>query len=217
MYMLATTELLIENGFNNQIFTYKDFARLFGGSSARHYGLINKALAKGELIQLHRGVYILAPKYRTVPLSKFFVGCHMVSGSYVSLESALSYHGWIPERVNLVTCVIGKKRSLHFNTPLGEFKYTKIITNDYEFLNSVYRDEINNRPFLIASPLRALADYIYEKNYQWEGINFLLDNLRIEEDNLASVDPFEFVHLMDVYRSKHVLEFLKSLKKELKK
>jgi len=117
--MLASTEKLKYAGFGERVFTDKDLARFFGGTPARRYGLVNKALAKGELIRIRRGVYILAEKYRPVKLSRFLVANQTVLGSYISFESALSYHGWIPERVAVVMSVIYRGRSRSFDTPLA--------------------------------------------------------------------------------------------------
>jgi len=53
--------------------------------------------------------------------------------------------------------------------------------NEFEFLGGVSRQTVNGKPFLIAKPLRALADYVYERKVKWIGIDFLLEGLRIEE------------------------------------
>lgn len=215
--MLKTTEQLIETGFSNQLFKEGDLVRLFNGTAASRYGLVNKALKRGEWVRICRGAYILTEKYRTVKLSKFFIASHLCSGSYVSFESALSFHGWIPERVTIVTSAIGKGRSHNFMTPLGELNYIKIMTNEYEFLNNVTREEIVGRPFFIARPLRALADYVYHKKVTWTDIRFLTDSLRIDEENLNSLTSSDFDQVMLVYSSKKVVSFLKHLRKALKK
>lgn len=215
--MLATTEYLKDKGFAEQVFTEADFFRLFDGTPAKRYGLMNKALAKKEIIRLIRGVYILPAKYRSINLSKFFIACRMIHGSYVSLESALSYHNWIPERVTTTTSVICKGRTHTFNTQMGDFKYLKIPINEYEFLNGVQRKEDNGKPFLIAAPLRALADYVYEKKIEWSGIDYLLESLRIEQESLETLTSEDFSEIMLAYRSKRVLKYLQHLKSALKK
>ena len=70
--MQTITEKIIEADFKNHIFTEIDLTRLLPGTIARHYGLVNKALKKGELIRLRRGLYIIASKYRE---KKFFGVC----------------------------------------------------------------------------------------------------------------------------------------------
>ena len=215
--MLKTTEKLIDLGFRNQVFLERDLVRLFNGTAASRYGLVNKALKKKEWIRICRGAYILEEKYRTAKLSKFFIASHLCPGSYVSFESALSYHGWIPERVTVVTSAIGKGRAHAFTTPLGELNYIKIVTNEYEYLNNVTREEIDARPFFIARPLRALADYVYHKKVKWSDIRFLTDSLRIDEENLNSLTSQDFDQIMLVYSSKRVVSFFKHLRRELKK
>lgn len=213
--MLVSTEKIQAAGFGKRIFTERELARLFGGTSARRYGLVNKALAKGELIRIRRGVYLLAEKYRFIKFSQFFVANRVVPNSYVSFESALSYHGWIPERVLVVTSGIHQGRTRTFDTPLGEFNYIYLPVNALEFLSGVSRQTINDQSFFMAKPLRALADYVYNKKITWMGMDFLLEGLRIEEDNLNSLTLNDFQEIEPVFRAKRVLSFLRHLQQEL--
>jgi predicted nucleotidyltransferase component of viral defense system len=210
--MLASTEKLQEAGFGERVFTERELARVFGGTPARRYGLVNKALAKGELVRICRGVYMLAEKYRSIKLSQFVVASRIIPGSYISFESALSYHGWIPERVVVVMSGIYKGRTRTFETPLGEFKYVHLPVNELEFLNGVSRNE---RAFLVAKPLRALADYIYDRKIEWTGIDFLLEGLRIEEEPLQTIKLNDFKEVLPVFRAKRVRSFLQQLQKEI--
>jgi hypothetical protein len=215
--MLSSTEILLEKGFGSQVFKDWDVASTFGGTPARSYALINKAIKKNEIVRLCRGIYILGQKYRAKNMSAFYVSSRMVAGSYVSFETALSFHGWIPEGVPVVKCVIAKGRTRNFNTTLGEFHYVKIPVNAYEFLRGVIRKEIGGKPFLIASPLRALADYVYFKKIEWVELNFLLDSLRIEMESLESLTVDNFEAVSAAYDSKKVLVFLQKLKEALGK
>ncbi len=213
--MLTSTEKLQDAGFGERVFTERDLAHFFGGTPARRYGLVNKALAKGELVKIRRGIYILAKKYRTVKFSQFFVANRTIPSSYISFESALSYHGWIPERVTLVASVIYQGRTRTFETPLGEFKYVLLPIKAFEFLSGVSRQTINDKPFLIATPLRALADYVYDRKIEWTGIDFLLDGLRIEEENLNTLTLDDFKAVLPVFRAKRVQSFLHHLQTEI--
>ncbi|MEN8218843.1 MAG: nucleotidyl transferase AbiEii/AbiGii toxin family protein [Pseudomonadota bacterium] len=213
--MLASTEKLQDAGFGERVFTERELAHVFGGTPARRYGLVNKALAKGELVRIRRGVYMLAEKYRSIKFSQFFVASRTIPGSYISFESALSYHGWIPERVVVVMSGIYKGRTRTFETPLGEFKYVHLPVNELEFLNGVSCQTINGRAFLMAKPLRALADYIYDRKIEWMGIDFLLEGLRIEEEQLKTVKLNDFKEVLQVFRAKRVRSFLQQLQKEI--
>lgn len=215
--MLATTEKLQDSGFGDKLFTDKDLLRIFDGTPASRYSLVNKALKKKEWVRLSRGLYILNTKYRTATLSKFYIASRMVHGSYVSTESALSYHGFIPERVETITSIITQGRTHTLHTSLGTFQYSRIPVNEYEFLTGVLRRETNDKPFLIASPLRALADYVYINKIEWTNLGFLIEGLRIEEEDLLDIPLEDYSDIMKVYRSKRVLTFLKNLKKALRK
>ena len=172
--MTTIKDKIIEAGFTDHILTNTDLNNLFDGTSASRYGMVNKALKKEELIKIRRGLYLLADKYRHKKLSKFFLASRIAAHSYISIESALSYHGWIPERVSTVTSVLALGRSKKFTTPFGEFAFCHIPVKEYEFLTGVIRiEEIKGEPFLLASPLRALTDLVYVKRIGWEGLKFL--------------------------------------------
>jgi predicted transcriptional regulator of viral defense system len=214
--MLKTTEKLIEAGLANKVFNNTDFKELFMGTAASRYGLLNKALDKGEIIQLKRGCYILNQKYNNQKLSKYYIASQIVPHSYVSLESALSFHGWIPEKVTTISSVIYKGRSRSFITEFGEFEYHTMPVQPYEFLTGVQRESVGGRPFLMASGIRALLDLVYEKGYEWSGLDFIQESLRIEIDNLKVINRTDYNDISNVYRSKRVLKFLQNMTKELR-
>lgn len=70
---------------------------------------------------------------------------------------------------------------------------------------------------MLASPLRALADYVYINKIEWDGLRYLTDSLRIDIGQLNQIDPNLFLDIKKIYRSKRVLNFLDNLKKELEK
>lgn len=213
--MLKSTEQIIEAGLRETVFTFSDLKPILGGTPASRYALINKALSKGEWIQLKRGAYILNPKYQIQKLSLFHIASQMEPHSYISLESALSHHGWIPENVTVVSSVIGKGRTKILKTPIEEFNFYFIPTNPYEFLTGVLREQFGKQPFLIATPLRALMDMVYEKKLDWMGLDFLTEGLRIDIEHLTQLDQNSFNNIKQVYRSKRVLKFIVNLEAAL--
>jgi len=81
----------------------------------------------GRLEQLRRGVYAVAPPYRTRPPHPFVVAGLLRPGSYVSLQSALSHYGLIPEHVPTVSSVTtGRPETLR--TSLGSFVFRHVST-----------------------------------------------------------------------------------------
>ncbi len=216
--MTTIKDKIIEVGFAEHILTDVDLNNLCDGTPAARYGMINKALKKAELIKIRRGLYLLADRYRHKKLSKFFLASRIASHSYISLESALSYHGWIPERVSTATSVLALGRTKKFTTLFGDFTFYHLPINEYEFLNGITRvEEIKGEPFLLASPLRALADLVYVKKIDWKGLDLLTNSLRVDIENLMKIKPDHFLEIKKVYRSARVLHFLDNLKKELKK
>jgi hypothetical protein len=216
--MTTLSDKIIEAGFVDHILTDVDLNGLLSGTPAARYGMVNKALRKDELIKIRRGLYIVADKYRRKKLSKYFLASRIVPHSYLSLESALSYHGWIPERVVAVTSVLASGRTKKFITPFGDFVFYQLPVNEYEFLTGVTRvEEIKGEPFFLASPLRALADLVYIKKIDWQGLDYLTNSLRIDIEKLMLIDYQDFIEMKMVYRSKRVLNFLDSFERELKK
>jgi hypothetical protein len=217
--MSTLTDKIIEAAFIEHILTDVDLNNLLDGASpAARYGMVNKALKKGELIKVRRGLYILADKYRRNKLSKYYFASRIIPSSYISLESALSYYGWIPELVTTVTSILAIGRTKKFTTPLGEYIYYQLPFNEYEFLTGVKRvEEVRGKPFLLASPLRALADYVYIKKIDGVDLNYLTNSLRIDVEQLMQIEANDFSEIKKIYRSKRVLCFLDNLKQELKK
>lgn len=215
--MQAATEKIIEAGFTDKLLDEVDLARLFKGSAPRRYGLVNKALKHSELIRLSKGLYLLSEKYSTEKWSHLTFANHIVPYSYVSLESALAYYGWIPEQVKTVFSIIPSGHSRSFTNKYGEYSYERIPTRQYEFLTGVVSEIVGSQLCLIASPLRALADYVYLRKLENTGIYFFLESLRIDYADFANIQLEDIQQLQVVYRSERVIDFLKKLTEKLKK
>ncbi len=77
--------------------------------------------------------------------------------SYVSLESALSYYGLIPEQPYMILSVSTRKTAT-FNTPIGNFNYRRILKKYFFGYNIEHTEGIC---WKIASAEKALVDYFY--------------------------------------------------------
>jgi predicted transcriptional regulator of viral defense system len=71
---------------------------------------------------LRRGLYAIAPPFAGEAPSLLTLASRIRVPSYLSLQSALSYHGVIPESVPVVMSVT-TNRPGQFDTPLGLFLY----------------------------------------------------------------------------------------------
>ncbi|MEW6555467.1 MAG: hypothetical protein AB1384_14415 [Actinomycetota bacterium] len=119
---------------------------------------LSRLTASGRLLQLRRGLYALAPPYQKVKPHPFLVANHIMRPSYVSLQSALAYHGIIPEFVPVVTSVTTSRPSL-WNTALGDFEYRHVKE---ELLFGYRMEDLGGgQTALVATPEKALLDLLY--------------------------------------------------------
>lgn len=195
------------------LFTDKDIAALTADKNDNsRQGLIKRALKKHDIIRIKRGLYCLAKKYQRRSLNKFCVAQILYGPSYISLESALSYHGWIPEGV-ISTTSVSMARSKIFNTPIGTFDYKRVIQN--KFYEDVRYSQEQDSSFFIASPLKALCDYVYVNKKTWRSTGPLKQSLRIEDETLATIKKDDIEKQADNYHSRRVISFLNGIKKDL--
>ena len=128
------------------------------GKYKRPYDKISELLKKGELAVVKRGVYIPGPNSKAKQTEKFLLANHLSGPSYISLESAMSYWGMIPERVYETTSVSLEKTIL-FKTPVGRFRYIKIPLPYYALgIQSIALT--TSQHALIATPEKAVCDKI---------------------------------------------------------
>ncbi len=220
--MQRLTETVLEKS-NSGSFTLLELSQWVGGTSNHQFALLKRALKAGEVIRIHRGLYSLAPKYlRRKPDPLVFA--QVIHGpSYISLETALSYHGWIPEAVYAVTSA-SMDRAREFETPLGHFSFTRIPQKVFYTEVTRIERQYGNEPgihagesFLIASPLKALADYVYAHKPDWASAGPVIESLRVDESSLSNINSESIDRLTDNYSSRRVRRFLKGLRKDLKK
>lgn len=214
--MTPLTEQIFTSGLADRPLSANQVARLLGGGDARRYGLVNRALKAGELIRPRRGLYVLNPVYRKQPLHPFVLAQQMLPGSYVSAESALGFHGWIPELVHTVLSMShGGKSVTYQHAQLGQFEFRRMTTHIGYFLQSVARHELPHQAALIAEPLRALLDLVYLRKLEWQGLDFLTHGIRIDEQQLFSVTGLDITRLQDVYKGRREQAFLTELQRSL--
>jgi len=112
----------------------------------------------GKLIQLRRGVYSLADPYRKIQPEPFLLANALKPASYVSLQSALAYHGMIPEYVPVITSVT-TGRPEEVDTQLGRFLYRHVKTSWFFGYRQV--ELTAGQAAFIAQPEKALLDLAY--------------------------------------------------------
>lgn len=111
----------------------------------------------GELIRLKQGCYCVSPKVSGVALDQGAIANQLYGPSYLSLEMALAHYELIPEAVMGMTSVV-TGRSKRYITPIGWFTYQNIPES---LFGLGVRTENGH---LIASPEKALCDYLYTRS-----------------------------------------------------
>ncbi len=82
--MLNSSKIILNNNLNKHLIRDSDLAYLFAGTSARRHAITNKALKKGELIQICRGFYTFNDEYNPTKLSTFYLANRIVPFSFIS-------------------------------------------------------------------------------------------------------------------------------------
>lgn len=214
--MQTLTEQLIEEGLNNQVLTDAQLARLISGTNQRRYNLVNRAMNTGELLRLRRGLYMLPEKYRSQPCHPYVLAQKLVPGSYVSVETALAFHHWIPEAVYSTASIVPGRKVKAFNyDSLGRFTFHPLAFQVGYFLELVERVQFGKQPALVARPIRALLDLVCLKKIEWQGLGWLVDGMRIDMDELKQVTSTELRTLRHVYKYKRVKDFISQLESAL--
>ena len=178
---------------------------------------ISELIKSGELIPLKKGLYITGGQTDLTAPEPFLIANHLWGPSYVSLESAMSYWGIIPERVYEISSVTIKS-SKKYKTPIGRFSYRSIPAPYYSFgIKSI--ELATGQLALIASPEKALCDKIITTS----GLSlrspsqtriFLLDDLRIDPQWLRKFNLKEMKSWIEDAPKKQSLRMLiKTLEK----
>ena len=197
------------------IFTFGDVLTwLPHATRAAVYAHVQRALKSGEVIQLRRGLYHLSSSVFPALVSTEMLANLIYGPSYVSLESALSYHGWIPEAVHNCTSVTSG-RPRHFDTPHGRFSYVRI--KQTPLMAGVLCEQATGGTFLVATPLKALADIVAARGLDWGDSGPLVSSRRIESEDIDGLTSEDFDMLDGVYYSRRARTFLAGLRKELRK
>ena len=181
-------------------------------SSDSRHSIIKRALQEGSLVSIRRDLYLIKNHLKHPIIDTFEISPIIYGPSYISFESALSYHGWIPEAVKTTTSAT-IKRTKEFETPLGIFSYEHIPIKAFPL--GIGQHQKDDLILFIADPWKALADTIYAKRRTWTTINDLSEDLRIEPESLENSNKKLLEKLTQNYPSSRVKNTLQILQKGL--
>ena len=214
--MQTLTEELIQAGRAGRALSLAQVARQLHGTPQRRYNLVNRALQHGELLQLRRGLYLLAPQLQSQTPHPFVLAQALQSGSYVSFESALSFHGWIPEAVPVTLSVLPGRRRLEVDhAVLGLFRFYPLALRPGYFLEAVDRHTFNGQTALVAQPLRALLDIVCLRKLEGASVRELAHSMRIDDELLMQTNAASWQSLQLVYAHKRMTTAIEALQSEM--
>lgn len=165
------------------IFTPQEFRDVFAVTRGAASVFISRNLVAGGIfVKIRNGLYAVKDAY----VSPLFIGNKLREPSYISLATALSYYGIIPEVVHAITCIT-TKLPREFATQRGHFIYQRIKKRAFTGydLKLIDKDKV-----FIAEPEKALADYLYFVDLKKISLNDRLDLKDIKKPILV-----EFVKL----------------------
>ena len=160
-----------------ELFTPREFERLFGVSTDSAQKFIKVYTKKGFLVKIRNGLYMLADS----PANSFLIANRLYEPSYISFDMALSFYGIIPETIYTVTSAT-IKISREFKANGISYTYHKIKKEAYNGYKPIkYLDQT----ILMAEPEKALADYLYFVALKRRGLYYeRMDLKKIKKEKL---------------------------------
>ena len=114
--------------------------------------------ADGTVLQLRRGLYVLGDQYRKQDPDPLEISNVLVPASYVSLQTAQSLHGLIPDTVYAITAVTTGRAGTRTNA-FGTFVYHHVKVD--LLWGYGQRELLGHRTALVATPEKSLLDMAY--------------------------------------------------------
>ncbi|MBS1542476.1 MAG: hypothetical protein JST14_02480 [Bacteroidetes bacterium] len=179
---------------------------------------INELIKERALTPIKKGLYIAGPSLDAGKPEPYLLANYIYGPSYVSLETALSFHGMIPERVYEVASMT-TKASRRFSTDAGVYSYTKLPLPYYAYgIEQISFAE--KQTALVASKEKALCDKImatpgvlFRSKSQAE--SWLLEDLRIDPIKFRELRIDEIGSWVKEAPKKASMEMLLKVLKEL--
>ncbi len=185
--------------------THTEIALLIDRSCDACDAIIRRAIETDYLQRLQRGLYLITPKAGANKPDTREIAQLLYGPSYISFESALSWHGWIPEGVRVLTSAT-TKRGKEITTPIGTFAYERIPTAAFSL--GVCHIQAATESFLMADGWKALADLIYVRKCCWPDTHHISEDLRIEPEDFIDSNLELLKQLADQYPSPRTRHYL---------
>ncbi|MDR1895780.1 MAG: hypothetical protein LBR10_03210 [Prevotellaceae bacterium] len=169
---------------------------------------ITRWVKKGYLVRLRQGYYAF-PEYKGKPDYSLYFANRIYKPSYISLHTALSFYGMIPEVVVQITGVTSLKTT-SFTNDFGAYSYHTV--KEHLMFGYDLKPMADNRTIQFATPEKALLDLLYL--YPFYDSEQEMEELRLDEDYLQEdLNKELLLQLAGKFQSKALDQRLKLLLK----
>jgi predicted transcriptional regulator of viral defense system len=160
-----------------RLFSPLELRRILGVSAVAAQFLVHRYARRGALVKLRNGLYALADR---LP-SELAMANRLYQPSYISFEYALAYYHLIPETVYTITSATSRPtRTL---TAVGKtFEYHRLKRSAFTGYEPT---KIAGETVLIATPEKAVADYLYFVDLRKQPLNDRLHVRALLRDRLV--------------------------------
>lgn len=203
-YTLSMNVVQLQKYINTSVFTHDVLHTVLAPHVNNVNAKISYMVKNGDLIRLKQGVYVFGKVYQKIPVDLVSAANTLYAPSYISFDYALSYYGFIPERVYEITSATLRAKKI-YETPIGRFSYTHVPLAAYALGVDWLYDKQNGGK-LIATAEKALCDKIrYDRGLgrltQVKAMNYLEHDLRIEWEMLVTLDTELITQIANAYKS----------------
>lgn len=176
-----------------RVFSFEELSLFFPNEKRETLKQSLSRWKKNKFIEpLRKGLYELVypePSH----LSDMYLANKIYTPSYVSLETALSHYGFIPE-VSMAVLSITSKPTRQFKNPHGLFIYRSVQPRSF---GGYTIERHGGLEVLIAEPEKALADFLYFKTLRGRKIE--LNSLRLDRKRTVRLNQKKLIHYGHLY------------------
>jgi predicted transcriptional regulator of viral defense system len=188
------------------IFRPWDIVQLFGVSKTAAGFFVFRNTKKGLLVRIKKskkgGLYAIAD---SLP-NQYLIANRLYEPSYVSFDTALSFHGIIPETIYGATSATTKATR--------EFKVAGINYNYFRIKKEVYTGYMpikhENTIILMACPEKALADYLYFVDLKKRGLHY-------ERIDIQKIKRKRIIQYIKLFKRPRMMELVDKIYAESRK
>ncbi len=163
-------------------FGHEEVARALGITLASARVAASRYTRQGLLVRVKRNMYVQRERWNHAGLEEKFQLANIAQvPSYISLTTALAYHGLTTQMQREFIESVALKRTTQIQVKQALFSYTKIA-------GQLYFGFHKEKDFFVATPEKALLDAVYLTSLGRYALDFFaLEQERLDQEALATM------------------------------